>query len=91
MLGKKVVLTKNEINWKLNHLDWLYFSKGGTLEDPEYNTIMQHFLLQLLGQPVVGVITGYGAEENVYRVDFNTPFGKHYHFYEYPKSIRIVG
>lgn len=89
MLGKKVVLTKNEIKWTLDNLDWLYTSVKGL--DPDYDLMAQHCLLQLMGEPVVGVVTGFGNGENVYRVEFETPFGYHYHYYEYPKSIKVVG
>ncbi len=62
-LGSLVEMTARHAKWTLNHLD-IYERSGGLVDTPQLDTSVQLCLMQLIGVPVTGKITGYGANED---------------------------
>lgn len=89
MIGQKVVMTKQMAKWYLDNPE--VFQYPGTYDmSDEFHITIQHCILSLLGDDLIGTVSRNGSSKNCYGVDFKTPFGNHWAYYEYPKDIRKV-
>ena len=85
MIGQKVKLTKSMAKGTL-HKPEAYIAPSGRKDD-NFDFYMQMSMFVLLGGDVVGEVIKQGATKETYGVQFNTPFGKDYGYYEYPTHI----
>ena len=88
MIGTKVKLTKSMAKWYLDHPDAFYAGPGRV--DTSYETLMKMSLLVLIGGEVIGTVVSHGSMKNTYGVDFKSPVGQDFAYYEYPANITKV-
>lgn len=90
MIGTKVKITKDTAKWYLDNPDAFLYANG-TKEDSTYDTVMQIAIATLLGEDVVGTVVKRGAEDGNggynWGVEFKTPYGNDFSYFEYPRSI----
>lgn len=89
-IGDKVLMSRSIAKFNLDHPEHYFWADGTKGPSSGYNEVMQMSMAVLLDVPMTGEITGHGADSNTYRVNFESPFGSDYSYYESKDLIKVT-